>query len=124
VHTNKPNVYFDGGYVKLQYDSSVFGTNIVTSGNLDVSLCTEFQNDSYTIHIVYDTSANIVKVLGGIAFVNTLQRVLLDTIPKPFLHFSFSVSLDSFPNKVVFNTYNTAGNPTYAQTANASYLSY
>lgn len=117
-------MYFDGGYVKLQYDSSVFGTNIVTSGNLDVSLCTEFQNDSYTIHIVYDTSANIVKVLGGIAFVNTLQRVLLDTIPKPFLHFSFSVSLDSFPNKVVFNTYNTAGNPTYAQTANASYLSY
>ncbi len=124
VHTNQPNVYFDGGYVKLQYDSSVFGPNIVNSGNLDVSLCPEFQNGSYTIHAVYDTSTNNVKVLGGIAFVNTLQRVLLDTTPKPFLHLSFSVTLDSFPHKVVFLTHSTAGAPTYTHTANTSYMSY
>ena len=43
IRTNQPNVYFDGGYVKLQYDTSVFSSYIAVNGNLDVSLCPEFQ---------------------------------------------------------------------------------
>ena len=124
VHTNQPDVYFDGGYVKLQYDTSVFSPYIVANGNLDVSLCAEFQNGSYAIHNAYDTSANNVKVLAGLDFINSLQRVLLDTVPKPFLHLSFAVTLDTIPHKVVFKTLSTVGNPTYAQTANVYYMIY
>ena len=125
VHTNKQDVYFDGGHIWIKYDTSVFNPNIVNSGFFNASFCPEFQNGSYIFYGINNETANTMDVLGGLSYSYPMQRILLDTVPKPFIHLAFAVSLDSVTHGVVFFA-DTAlyGNPTYANTPDAGFSNY
>lgn len=124
VHTNQSNVYFDGGHIRVQYDTSVFKPNIVNTGFFNASFGSDFQTDNYCFYGSNNISANTLDITAGITY-NTLQRVLLDTFPKPFLHLAFAVNPDSASHGVAFQTVTAPyGNPTYATSSNAQFNQY
>ena len=122
VHTNKQNVYFDGGHFRVLYDTLAFGKNVANTANFAVSYCPEFQNGSYALYGAYNVSANILDVLGDVDFVPVLSRVLLDTLPKPYLHLAFAVELGNDTHSICFQSLNTLDNPHYNSSANESYM--
>ncbi len=122
VHTNKQNVYFDGGHFRVLYDTLAFGKNVANTANFAVSYCPEFQNGSYALYGAYNVSANILDVLGDVDFMPVLSRVLLDTLPKPYLHLAFAVELGNDTHSVCFQSLNTLDNPHYNSSANESYM--
>lgn len=125
VHTNQPNVYFDGGQIRVQYDTSVFNPNIANSGFFNASLCPDFQSDSYDFYGSYNPTANILNLTAGLSYGYALNRVLLDTVPKPFLHLAFAVNSDSASHGIAFQTItDSLGNPTYATSSNAPFNQY
>lgn len=125
VHTNQPNVYFDGGHIRVMYDTSVFKPNIANTGFFNATFCSDFQTDNYCFYGLYDLSANTLNITAGINYGYTLQRVLLDTVPKPFLHLAFAVNPDSASHGAVFQTVTAPyGNPTYATSSNAQFNQY
>jgi len=125
VHTNQNNVYFDGGHVRVVYDTLAFGINVANTGLFDVSFGPDFTNSSYCLYNVNNINHNTLDILSGLDFEpDQLQRVLLDTLPKPFLHLSFVVNLDSVSHNVVFQNVAATGEPTYANSANAYFFDY
>lgn len=125
VHTNQNNVYFDGGHVRVVYDTLAFGINVANTGLFDVSFCPDFTNSSYCLYNVNNIHHNTLDILSGLNFEpDQLQRVLLDTLPKPFLHLSFVVNLDSVSHNIVFQNVAATGEPTYANSANAYFFDY
>lgn len=125
VHTNQSNVYFDGGHIRVMYDTSVFKPNIANTGFFNATFGSDFQTDSYCFYSTYDFSANTLDITAGINYGYTLQRVLLDTVPKPFLHLAFAVNPDSASHGVAFQTVSAPyGNPTYATSSNAPFNQY
>ena len=125
VHTNQPNVYFDGGHIRIKYDTSIFHPNIANSGFFSASFCSDFQSDSYYLYGSSNPTANTLDIMAGLDYVPVLQRVLLDTVPKPFLHLAFAVNLDSASHGVAFQTVTAPyGNPTYATSTNAQFDQY
>lgn len=125
VHTNQSNVYFDGGHIRIKYDTSIFHPNIANSGFFSASFCSDFQSDSYYLYGSSNPTANTLDIMAGLDYVPVLQRVLLDTVPKPFLHLAFAVNLDSASHGVAFQTVTAPyGNPTYATSTNAQFDQY
>ena len=125
VHTNQNNVYFDGGHVRVVYDTLAFGINVANTGLFDVSFCPDFTNSSYCLYNVNNINHKTLDILSGLDFEpDQLQRVLLDTLPKPFLHLSFVVNLDSVSHNIVFQNVAATGEPTYANSANATFFDY
>lgn len=125
VHTNQSNIYFDGGHIRVKYDTSVFHSSIANTGFFNASFCSDFQNNSYCFYGISNPAANIIDITGGLDYAPVLQRVLLDTIPKPFLHLAFAVNPDSASHGVAFQTVTAPyGNPTYAISANAGFDQY
>jgi len=125
VHTNQSNVYFDGGHIRVLYDTSVFKPNIANTGFFNATFGSDFQTDNYCFYGSYNFSANTLDITAGINYGYTLQRVLLDTVPKPFLHLAFAVNPDSISHGVAFQTLTAPyGNPTYATSSNAQFNQY
>jgi len=107
VHTNRTNVFFDGGSICVVYDTTAFGTDIANTESFDVSFCSEFISDSYWLISSTNVTPNTLSVFGAFMPVPNMQRVELDTNPKPFLHLSFVVDLDSAESEIYFQTVNT-----------------
>ena len=107
VHTNRTNVFFDGGSICVVYDTTAFGTEIANTESFDVSFCSEFISDSYWLISSTNVTPNTLSVFGAFMPVPNMQRVELDTNPKPFLHLSFVVDLDSAESEIYFQTVNT-----------------
>lgn len=125
VHTNQPNVYFDGGHIWVQYDTSVFNPNIANSGFFNASLCPDFQSDSYDFYSLSNPAADTLEIIAGPNYGYVLNRVLLDTVPKPFLHLAFAVNPNNASHGIAFQTITAPlGNPTYAIFANAPFDQY
>ena len=126
VHTNSPNVFFDGGHIQVVYDTAFFENNIANTGLLEVSLCPAFQNGSYDIYFINNATNTIIDIISGIDYGYALQRVLLDSTPKPFLHLAFAVKSDTVSHGCAFQTVSASSgnNPTYTTSADAPFYEY
>ena len=62
------NVYFDGGHVRVVYDTLAFGLNVANTGLFDVSFCPEFTNNSYCLYNVSNINHNTLDILSGLDF--------------------------------------------------------
>ena len=125
VHTNQNNVYFDGGRIGVVYDTAAFGASVENSELFDISFCPEFMDSCYRIYSLLNSTYNTLNITSGIIPIANMQRVLLDSVPKPYLHLSFAIKLDVVQHGVIFQTITNSNNmPTYAHAANAYFWDY
>jgi len=118
VSGNTNNTYLDNAPLWLEYNTSAFGSNIASNGNILVLAGPAFDNGTYLdpqSHIEDDTTTNNVVQIGmGVDYLqSTYNRTQITTNPKHYLTI-----------KIEIENCNTNTNISFNSTSNTSFVSF
>jgi hypothetical protein len=125
--SNNPNIYFDGVDLRIGYNSALFGSNIIANGKLSVSVGSYFDIlDGYVFFAMNDRYSNGVRIIYS-ADLGYSNRVPLDSVPRPLLHFKIEVLPNPTSNRssiAFLDTASTAANSSYTLSSDADFFDY
>jgi len=88
------NIYFDNCLIRIEYNASAFGSNIVANNNVIITRATNFNTTTYTnpqTNSIDQTTNSIGIPLGLDINTTTYNRVFISAIPQEMLHIKIKI---------------------------------
>jgi len=95
VGSSSPNIYLDNAPIRLKYNSSSFGTNVMANGNVTITPGLDFNNVTYTDPntTIWDAATDEVAFAMKITPQNQIiSRTLLTTTPVVLFHVKLKIA--------------------------------
>lgn len=102
---NNSSTYFDNALIRVSYNTTAFGTNIVSSGNVTITKGATFNSATYLDpnSNAIDQTSSVMGVPFGTDFnQSSWNRTLLTTTPVQLLHFKMKVAACPNPANIDF----------------------